>query len=196
MILWSHKYGDAAPKKKRNFVRQNMKSFNVLRWEMSRKKDVAVRFDILPNTLSTILKNKEKIVESYEKSTISPARKRHRSSAHENVDVALYEWFKEKRNQNIPISEPILMAKSKEFATRHGDRDFTPNTGWLDRFKERHDIVCRSISGESDVVDTDICDDWLKNKLPNLGKNYKACDIFNADEMGYFTNLCQIKHFN
>jgi hypothetical protein len=33
------------------------------------KKDVAVRFDILPNTLSTILKNKEKIVESYEKST-------------------------------------------------------------------------------------------------------------------------------
>jgi transposase-like protein len=28
------------------------------------KKDVAARFDILPNTLSTILKNKEKIVES------------------------------------------------------------------------------------------------------------------------------------
>jgi hypothetical protein len=27
---------------------------------------------------------------------------------------------------------------------------------------------CRSISGESAVVDTDICDDWLKNKLPNL----------------------------
>ena len=112
MILWSHKYGDADPKKKRNFVRQNMKSFNVLRWEMSRKKDVAVRFDILPNTLSTILKNKEKIVESYEKSAISPARKRHRSSAHENVDTALYEWFKERRNQNIPISGPILMAKS------------------------------------------------------------------------------------
>jgi hypothetical protein len=86
-----------------------MKSFNVLRWEMSREKDVAVRFDILPNTLSTILKT---IVESYEKSTISPARKRHRSSAHENVDAALYEWFKERRNHNIPISGPILMAKS------------------------------------------------------------------------------------
>ena len=76
------------------------------------KKDVAVRFDILPNTLSTILKNKEQIVESYEKSTILPARKRHRSSAHENVDAALYEWFKERRNHNIPISGPILMAKS------------------------------------------------------------------------------------
>jgi hypothetical protein len=69
--------------------------------------------------------DKEKIVESYEKSTILPARKRHRSSAHEYVDVALYEWLKEKCNQNIPISGPILMAKSKEFATRHGDRDFT-----------------------------------------------------------------------
>jgi hypothetical protein len=31
------------------------------------KKDVAARLDILPNTLSTILKNKEKIMESYEK---------------------------------------------------------------------------------------------------------------------------------
>ena len=146
------------------------------------KKDATARFDILPNTLSTILKNKEKILESYEKSTISPARKRHRSSAHENMDVALYEWFKEKRNQNFPISEPILMAKSEEFATKLGDRDFSPNTGWLDRFKQRHGMVCRSMSGESAVVDTDICGDWLKNKLPNLVKNYKACDIFNADE--------------
>jgi hypothetical protein len=92
------------------------------------------------------LKNKEKIVESYEKSTISPARKRHRSSAHEYVDVALYEWLKEKCNQNIPISGPILMAKSEEFATKLGDSDFTPNTGWLDRFKERHSIKGRSIN--------------------------------------------------
>jgi hypothetical protein len=60
---------------------------------------------------------------------------------------------------------------------------------WLDRFKERHDIVCRSIGGESGVVDTDICDDWLKDKLPNLLKNYKACDIFNADETGLFYKL-------
>jgi hypothetical protein len=77
------------------------------------KKDVAARFDILSNTLSTILKNKEKIVESYEKLTISPARKRHRLSTHENVDAALYDWFKEKRNQNIPISGPILLANRR-----------------------------------------------------------------------------------
>jgi hypothetical protein len=47
----------------------------------------------------------------------------------------------------------------------------------------------RSISGKSVVVDTDICDDWLKNKLPNLVKNYKACDIFNAEETGLFYKL-------
>jgi hypothetical protein len=40
------------------------------------------------------------------------ARKRHRWSAHENMDAALYEWFKERRNHNIPISGSILMAKS------------------------------------------------------------------------------------
>jgi hypothetical protein len=39
------------------------------------------------------------------------------------------------------------------------------------------------------VVDTDICDDWLKNKLSNLVKNYNACDIFNAEETGLFYKL-------
>jgi hypothetical protein len=58
----------------------------------------------------------------------------------------------------------------------------------LDRFKERHGIVCRSFSGESAVVDTDICDDWLKNKLPNLVKNYKSCDIFT------FSAVIKISH--
>jgi hypothetical protein len=77
------------------------------------KKDVAARFDILPNTLSTILKNKENIVESYEKSTISPARKRHRSSAHENVDAALYEWSKERCNQNIFCLRKLLSFSSR-----------------------------------------------------------------------------------
>jgi translation initiation factor 2 beta subunit (eIF-2beta)/eIF-5 len=59
----------------------------------------------------------------------------------------------------------------------------------LDRFKERHIIVYRSISGKSAVLDTDICDDWLKNKLPNLVNNYKACDIFNAEETRLFYKL-------
>jgi hypothetical protein len=47
----------------------------------------------------------------------------------------------------------------------------------------------RLISHRNVVVDTDICDDWLKNKLPNLVKNYKACDIFNAEETGLFYKL-------
>ena len=54
------------------------------------------------------------------------------------------------------------MTNSEEFVIKLGDRDFTPNTGWLHRFKQRHGMACRSISGESVVVDTNICDDWLK----------------------------------
>jgi hypothetical protein len=37
--------------------------------------------------------------------------------------------------------------------------------------------------GKGAVVDTDICDDWLKNKLPNLVKNY------NAEETGLLYKL-------
>ena len=118
----------ATPTRKRKAISLETK-YEIIQWvEMGNepKKDVAARLDILPNTLSTILKNKEKIMESYEKSTILPARKRHRSSAHENVDAALYKWFKEKRNQNIPISGPILMTKLEKFATKLGRQELYP----------------------------------------------------------------------
>ena len=94
-----------------------------------------------------------------------------------------------KRNQNIPLSGPILMSKSEELAKKLGDNDFKSNSGWLDRFKARHGIVCWAISGESAVVDTEIVDDWTQNKLANLIQNYKPCDIFNADETGLFYKL-------
>ena len=87
--------------------------------------------------------------------------------------------------------------------------DFTPKTGWLDRFMERHGIVCRSISGESAVVDTDICDPdpdpdpkgrnwryWFPSTelfLSGALLSHKACDIFNADETGLFHKLMQNK---
>lgn len=152
------------------------------------KKDVAAKFEILPNTLSTILKNKDDIVQNYESTGMSPSRKRHRSVPHETVDSALLEWFKEKRHENIPISGPLLLQKSEDLAKKLGDHTFKANTGWLDRFKTRHGIVCRAITGESAVVDPKIVDEW-REKLPQIIQNYSPNDIFNADETGLFYKL-------
>ena len=73
-----------------------------------------------------------------------------------------------KRNQTIPLSGPIFLTKSEDFAKQLGDCDFKANTGLLERFKMRHNIVCRSVCGESAVVSREIEDEWVKNKLLKL----------------------------
>lgn len=58
------------------------------------KKDVAAKFEILPNTLSTILKNKDDIVKYYDSIGRSLSGTSHRSVPHETVISTLLERFK------------------------------------------------------------------------------------------------------
>ena len=73
----------------------------------SPKKDIASKFGIPSNALSTILKNKDLILALYENSTTSTSRQRNHPTSHVNVENALLGWFKEKQNQNIPLSGSI-----------------------------------------------------------------------------------------
>lgn len=88
------------------------------------KKEIEEKFEILPNTLSTILKNKAEKIKNYETSDLNPSRKRHRTGKHDSVDSALYKWFNEKRAQHIPTSGPILLQKSEYFTIKFGDSNF------------------------------------------------------------------------
>lgn len=158
------------------------------------KKDIGSEFCILPNSLSTILKNRDAILKHFDSS--SPSRKQHRSGAHTQFEEALFKWFQEKHAQNVPLSGPVLMTKAEDFAKRLGDISFHLNTGWLERFKTLHSIVSRSISGESAEVNADLENNWLTTKLPTLIKNYEPRDIFNADETVLFYKLLPNKHYN
>lgn len=59
-----------------------------------------------------------------------------------------------KRAKNNPISWHIIIrstfsfAKAEDFATKLGDFNFKLYASWLDRFKLRHGIICRSVCGE------------------------------------------------
>ena len=55
--------------------------------------------------------------------------------------------------------------------------------GWLDRFRKRHNVLFRELSGESSGVDGSVCNDWIE-KLPQLLTGYELADIFNCDETG------------
>ena len=56
-----------------------------------KKKDIVAECDIAPSTLSTILKNKDKLQAKH--AIASDTKKRHRDPTHLEVDAALFQWF-------------------------------------------------------------------------------------------------------
>lgn len=53
-----------------------------------------------------------------------------RTAAYKDTEEAVLQWFKTARDQNVPVSGPLLIAKAQEFASQLGD-DFKCTTGWL-----------------------------------------------------------------
>lgn len=105
----------ASPSRKRKAITIETK-FEIIRCvEISEipKKEVAVKFEIQPNTLSTILKNKAEII-NYVTSDLNPSRKRHRNGKHDSVNSVRYKWFSVKMPQ-IFRSAGQIYTKSRKF---------------------------------------------------------------------------------
>lgn len=151
-----------------------------------KKKDIAEQFGIPPSTLSTILKNKAALLEKASDYDGHSQRKRLTTCIYADVDEATIKWVNSARGRNIPLSGTIIREKAKEFAEALGHEDFSCSVGWLDKFKKRHNIVQKSICGESAAVDLQVRDIWQQNVFPDLIRNYDKDNIFNADETGVF----------
>ncbi|GFS60049.1 tigger transposable element-derived protein 4 [Trichonephila clavipes] len=99
------------------------------------------------------------------------------------------------RSNNYPLSGGVIMEKAKEIASHLNITDFCGSTGWLDRFRNRHGIVYRQISGEAEAVNEDDISSWKNNVLPSLLQDYAPEDVYNADEFGLFFKLMPDKSF-
>ena len=62
------------------------------------------------------MKNKEKIKHLFATSKLKPGIKHCRLATYQDVEEALFSWFKQARCMNVPISGPITKIKAKELA--------------------------------------------------------------------------------
>lgn len=151
--------------------------------------DIAAEFGIKPSTLSTFIKDKEKIISRSLNSDFSPSTKRFRGSdKYTDVDKALLQWFTSCRTSYIPISDEILNTKANFFAKKCGVEE-TICHSWIQRWKLRHNISSKIICGESGSVNDNVVDEWKQITLPIILSQYAPCDIFNCDETGLFWKL-------
>ncbi|GBO01314.1 Tigger transposable element-derived protein 4 [Araneus ventricosus] len=90
------------------------------------------------------------------------------------------------RDKNVPISGPFIIEKALQFAKTLGYDEFRRSNGWLEKFKRRHGIMAKVISGESKDVDDNDSENWITETLSKILKDYKPENIFNADETALF----------
>lgn len=147
------------------------------------KNEIAKHFNIPPSTLSTILKNKDNILQKYV--TNKGSIKRMKICEYPDIEVSLLNWFIQCRDLNIPINGPILKEKAEFFATKLGHKQFKASQGWLSNWKIRNNVVFRKICGENASVDQSICSHWLVKYLPIINQ-YSPDDVYNVDETGLF----------
>lgn len=154
-------------------------------------------YNLPHNTISTWLKNKEKILAGVQKGTVSTERKRQRCGQYEQVERALLMWFKDMRT-NAPeatIDGPVLKIKAEEFAQQLDYQNFQCSNGFIDRFKARHGITFRTVCGESSSVKAASTKEWFETVLPQLLQSYSPSDIFNADEFALFWRALPLKTY-
>ncbi|GBN45405.1 Tigger transposable element-derived protein 4 [Araneus ventricosus] len=90
------------------------------------------------------------------------------------------------RDKNVPISGPFIIEKALQFVKALAYNGFRGSNGWLEKFKRRHEIMAKVVSGESKYVDDNDSENWITETLSKILKDYKPENIFNADETALF----------
>ncbi|XP_040358278.1 tigger transposable element-derived protein 6 [Ixodes scapularis] len=153
----------------------------------SRKRsEVARELGLAPSTLNSIVARRKEI--EAKAPFYQPGFKQARGAKHAKLEEALLVWFKQARASCVNIDGGILREKAQEIADRLDIADFTCSNGWVDRFRKRHGISYRAVSGEAASVDP-ICVEAFKSSLPSIIAEYHPRDVFNADEAGLFFNV-------
>ena len=92
-------------------------------------KDVAAKYGVPKNTLSTWVKNKHKLTTSLEKKGMSSTTKQIK---------AVFHWFVGKRSQKVPIDGITHKEKALKLAKNLDIKKFRALDCWLNKWKKRY----------------------------------------------------------
>ena len=100
--------------------------------ERTKQSHISEQLSITKSTMSRIWKNRDTLKQQFQSSDYSNDSKRFRPANHKEVDTALLQWFKQARNNGIPASGLLLLAKVDSLAATLGDSSFKATGGFID----------------------------------------------------------------
>lgn len=132
-----------------------------------------------------ILKVKAKVLELWNSNEGTLSQKRLRVEKYGKINGLLWEWYTRARASNIPVDGPMLIEEARIIAERIGDVTFKGTSGWLDKWKRRHNIGQMNTAEEEGDVNPETLDSW-NERVKELTKGYSPRDIWNEGETGCF----------
>ncbi|GFR84181.1 tigger transposable element-derived protein 4-like protein [Elysia marginata] len=78
------------------------------------KTEICKKHSIPNSTLSTILKDTEKLQKARDDSKFRPATKETKLCSHERLEDAVFAWFRQAMAMNVPLSGLVVIGKAAE----------------------------------------------------------------------------------
>ena len=102
------------------------------------------------------------------------------------TDAAMLKWFTEKNNNDIAIDSRLFKVQAIKFSQELGEKELNGSDGFVSRWKKRHNVVCRTISGEAKSVDLN---PWKSLNLPSLtySRSTHRTTVSTVTRLGYNT---------
>ena len=149
------------------------------------KSQIAAKYGISKSTLSTWLKNKDKVYEATTKGSNSK-RQRLRLGTFANLDQTMFKWLLVVRSRDVAVLALVFKTKATEFAEKMNVENFKASDGWLDRWYKRFNVSFKTFSGESNACIDEIVAPWEQTTLPTISSKYGLNQIYNTEKFGLF----------
>jgi len=175
-------------KRKRLTLAQKIEIIKYVEAENVGVRAVAEKFNIGKTQVSDILKNKVYLSQTFVEQGSEKSKRKFPKSDGEIIDIVIFQWYLHARVNNFPISGPVLKEKALELASEVGLNDFKASNGWLQKFKDRHQISYKNINANHALLKECVITEWL-NSVKETIKGYKDRDIFNCDETALFYRI-------
>ena len=132
------------------------------------QKNVVEEYRVKKNTISTWITNRTEIIEAYESGQVNRSRKNFIKSDNKDLDEAVFNWFKNVRSSNIPVNGNAIKEKALSLAKSLKLTDFRASDGWINKWKQRHNVTLQALSGEENAALPEMIASWNETYLPTI----------------------------
>ena len=166
------------------------------------KKEIMDQYNLGKSTLYNLLKN-EKQFQKFESDkdelripSAAKVTKRICTGSFDELDNALYIWFRQQRERGCPISGPALLVKAAEFHSLiygESSSSFAASSGFQWKFCNRFGIKHLAISGEKLASNEDAATNFIADFF-SVTEEFDLYEILIAIRLAYITRCCRDVH--